>query len=77
MKRKRFYKLVLSLGYQRNRAQEITTFARRHGCTINMDWRSVSVVCICAAMAVDDFVRKAAELLEDMPVGEDNGTDDV
>lgn len=74
---KRFYKLVLSLGYQRNRAHEITTFARKYGLTINLDWRAVSVGCICCAMAVDELINNMKKYFDTLPEGEDDGPDDL
>lgn len=62
MTRKRFYKLVLSTGCQRNRAQQITAFARKHGLTINREWKSLSVGAICCVMAVDSMVNSLIQL---------------
>lgn len=70
MKRKRFYKLVMSTRCQRNRAQQITEFARKHGLTINMDWKALSVGSICCAMAIDELINRVKKIFDTMPGGD-------
>ena len=77
MTRKRFYKLVLSTRCQRNRAQQITTFARKHGFTIDMEWIAVSVGCICCTMAVYELIDNVKKIFDTFPGGEGDGPDDL
>lgn len=77
MKRKRFYKLVLSTRCQRNRAQQITAFARKNGLEINMDWKALSVGCICCTMAVDELISNVKKIFDTFPGGEADEPDDL
>lgn len=77
MKQKRFYKLVLSTRCQRNRAEKITTFARKHGLKINMDWKALSVGCIWCAMAVDELIRSVEKIFDTVPGGDADEPNDL
>lgn len=64
MTRKRFYKLVMSAGYNRNDAQKITAYARKRGLNINPKWKFMSIGCIRVGMVFDDIVNETQRAID-------------
>lgn len=64
MTRKRFCKLVMSAGYNRNDAQKITEYARKRGLNIDPEWKLVSIGCIRVGMVFDDIVKETQRAID-------------